>query len=95
MISKEQVKHIAKLAKLSLTEKEVEKFQKQLGDTLDYINVLDELNVEGVEPTSQVTGLKNILREDKSVKSLSQQEALLSAESKCDNCFKVKPILKK
>lgn len=93
MISKQQVKHIAKLARLSLTEKEIKKFQKELGHTLDYINILKELNVEKIKPTSQVTGLNNVFRDDKAGKSLSQSEALCGTKSQYNGHFKTKRIL--
>ncbi len=64
MISKEQVEHIAQLAKIELTEKEKEKFSQELSSILDYIDKLNRLNVEKIEPVSQVTGLKNVFRED-------------------------------
>lgn len=79
-LSKSQVKHIAKLANLHLTEKEGRKFQKQLSETLDYIKILDELDTKNVEPTSQVTGKVNQFREDKVEKSFSQKEALSNAK---------------
>lgn len=63
-LSREEVKHIAKLANLRLNEKEVEKFRKQLSETLSYVEKLREVKTQTVEPTSQVTGLKNVLRED-------------------------------
>lgn len=93
MISKEQVKHIAKLARLSLTEQEIKKFQKELSDTLDYINILKELNVEKIKPTSQVTGLNNVYREDKAGKSLARAEALCGAKYQHNSYFKTKRIL--
>jgi len=93
MISKEQVQHIAKLARLSLTEKEIKKFQKQLSETLDYINILKKIDIKGIEPTFQVTDLKNIFREDEVTESLSQDEALLSARSKYGGYFKTNRIL--
>ncbi len=65
MISKKQVKHIAYLAKLKLTEKEIEKFQKELSKILEYIEKLKEVNVEGVEPMSHSVWVENVMREDK------------------------------
>lgn len=92
MLSKKQVQHIANLANIPLTEKELEKFQKQLGDVLEYIEILNELDTEKTKPTSQVTGLKNIFREDKIEKCLSQGEALSTAKSKYNGYFKIKAI---
>jgi len=94
-ITKKQVQHIAKLADLTLSEKEVEKFRKELSDTLGYIEVLDELDTENVKPTAQVTGLKNVFRDDEVDKEryLSQKEALSQAESKEDGFFKAKRVI--
>lgn len=63
-LTKDQVRHVAKLARLGLSEAEVEKFQTQLSGILDYVGQLNEVDTEGVEPTAQVTGLTNITRDD-------------------------------
>jgi len=65
MISKDEVKHIASLARIGLDEKEVEKFSHDLSAVLDWIDQLKEVDVEGVEPTAHITGMDNISREDK------------------------------
>jgi len=64
MISREEVKHIAKLARLGLTKEEIEKLQKDLSVTLSYIKKLEELNYDGVLPTSHPVKLENITRKD-------------------------------
>jgi aspartyl-tRNA(Asn)/glutamyl-tRNA(Gln) amidotransferase subunit C len=64
MITPEQVKHIAKLARLGLQDQDVEKFSGQLSSIMDYVEKLKEVDVKNVEPTSQVTGLENVMRED-------------------------------
>ncbi|MBU0619391.1 Asp-tRNA(Asn)/Glu-tRNA(Gln) amidotransferase subunit GatC [Patescibacteria group bacterium] len=91
-LTKKQVLHIAKLANLQLTSQEVVKFQKQLADVLDYMEVLNELDTAKVKPTSQVTGLENVFRQDKVEKSLSQKEALSGAKAKQEAYFKTKAI---
>ena len=70
MIKKQEVKHIAKLSRLGITLKEEEKFQKDLSSILDYIASLDEVDVEGIEPTSHplkdfLKSKENLMREDK------------------------------
>lgn len=87
------VGHVAKLANLQLKEKEKERFEKQLSSVLDYINKLQEIDTKNVKPTSQVTGLENIFREDKVKPCLSQKEVLANAKSKHNGMFKVKAIL--
>lgn len=63
-LTKDQVKHVAKLARLGLSEAEIEKFRTQLSGILDYVEQLNEVKTDGVEPTAQVTGLLNVMRED-------------------------------
>jgi len=63
-LSKEEIKHVAKLARLELSEEELEKYGNQLSNVLSYIDMLKEVNTDDVEPTAQVTGLENIFRED-------------------------------
>lgn len=92
-LTKEQVKHVASLAKLSLSEKEIKKFQKQLSDILDYVEVLKEVDTTQVEPTSQVTGLENVIRDDKKTQApLSSQEAQSNASDTHQDYFKIKGI---
>lgn len=86
------VPHVAKLASLPLKKEEIEKFQKQLSSILNYIAKLNELDTKNIEPTSQVTGLENVTRDDKPSPSLSQEEALKNAKSKHNGFFKVPAI---
>lgn len=86
------VKHVAKLANLPLNDAEIEKFDKQLSSVLDYITKLEEIDTKDIEPTSQVTGLENITREDTTRPSLSQQEALSNAVTQHNGFFQVKGI---
>ncbi len=64
MLTREQVLKIAKLARLGITDAEVEKYQVQLSGIISYIDKLNEVNTDGVEPTAQVTGLLNCFRKD-------------------------------
>ncbi|MDD3006913.1 MAG: Asp-tRNA(Asn)/Glu-tRNA(Gln) amidotransferase subunit GatC [Candidatus Pacebacteria bacterium] len=63
-VSEEEVKHIAELARIELTSEEVNKFAKEISDVLGYVEQLKEVDTEGIEPISQVTGKVNVLRED-------------------------------
>lgn len=76
MLSKEDVRHIAKLARLGLNEEEVAKFATQLSDILSYVELLNEVDVKNVQPTSQVTGLLNIKRKDEIEKRCDKEELL-------------------
>ncbi len=64
-LTQKEVEHIARLARIKLNEKEIEKIAEDLGLVLNYFDKLKEINTEGIEPTAQVTGLENIFREDK------------------------------
>lgn len=93
MITKKEVEYVARLARLKLTEEEKEKYTKQLGDILTYINKLSELNTEKVEPTSHVLHLSNVFREDEVKPSLKQEEILANAPEVEYDHFKVKKII--
>jgi len=93
MLSKEEVIKIAELARIALTEAEVEKFQKDLSKVLEYVDELKKVNVEGLEEVSQVTGLVNVQREDKAEETLVREEILSQAPEVKDGYFKVKAIL--
>lgn len=92
-LTTKDVQHVAKLANLNLTDTEIKKFRKQLSEVLNYIYLLQEVDTEGVEETSQVTGLTNVLRDDKPSKSLSQNEALSNTKKTKDGYFVVPEIL--
>jgi aspartyl-tRNA(Asn)/glutamyl-tRNA(Gln) amidotransferase subunit C len=94
-LSKHEIQHIAKLARLELTDVELEKYGSQLSAVLGYIDQLKEVDVKGVEPTAQVTGLDNVLREDV-VKGWDKEEielALKDAPEREGRFIKVKRII--
>ena len=91
-LTKEEVVHVAKLAGLTLTPQEVKKFQEQLSEVLTYIEILKGVDTIGVEPTSQVTGLENVFREDEVKMTLSQEEVLSQTKDKRKGMFKIKAI---
>lgn len=76
-LTEAQVRHIAKLARLKLSDAEVKKFSSELTKILEYIAVLNELDTGNVPPTAQVTGLQNVLREDVVKPSEAAKEELL------------------
>ncbi|MCL6096689.1 MAG: Asp-tRNA(Asn)/Glu-tRNA(Gln) amidotransferase subunit GatC [Patescibacteria group bacterium] len=86
------VSHIAKLANLPLSATEKEKFEKQLEETISYVEELNKVDTKNVEPTSQVTGLENVTRADEAKPSLSQEEALVNSKSNHNGLFKVNAI---
>lgn len=87
------INHLAKLANLPLSDEEKNKFEKQLKDTVEYVNQLEEIDTKNIEPTSQVTGLENVTREDKAEPSMSQEDALQNAKNKKNGMFVVPAIL--
>ncbi len=92
MISEEEILKIAKLSKLSLTEAEKKQFTNQIGDILKYIEQLNELDTENVEPTARVIPSYNVFREDAVDKVLSHEKAFLNAPESENNMFKVPKI---
>lgn len=96
-LTQDDVAHVAKLAKLELTQKEVEKFQKQLSKVIDHISQLSEIDTVKVNPTSQTTGLTNVFRSDvvKSEECLTPQEALSGTEKTHNGYFVVPAVLEK
>lgn len=86
-LTKEEVLHIAKLARLELNPDEVAKFQTQLSEILEYVNKLQKLNTEGNEPINQITGLKNVMRDDQidQCNEDAREEMLKQAPKKKDN----------
>lgn len=94
-LTKQEIEHIAKLARLELTEEELEKYGSQLSAVLSYIDQLREVDVAGVEPTAQVTGLVNAWREDvaEDCDEAEREAALDLAPEIEDHQLKVKRIL--
>jgi aspartyl-tRNA(Asn)/glutamyl-tRNA(Gln) amidotransferase subunit C len=93
MLTKEEVKKIAVLAKIGLSENEAEALQKDLSAVLDYVDELKAVNVDGLEEISQVTGLVNVQRLDVVVDHGNRQEIFSQAPEMKDGYFKVKAIL--
>ncbi|WP_273852776.1 Asp-tRNA(Asn)/Glu-tRNA(Gln) amidotransferase subunit GatC [Guptibacillus spartinae] len=91
-ITKEEVKHVANLARLEMDEAEVEKFTTQLDDIISMAEQLNELDTENIEPTTHVLDLKNVLREDKVQPWLSREEALKNAPDQENGQVKVPSI---
>ena len=85
--------HVARLANLKLKAQGEKKFEKQLNEIVTYVEKLNEIDTEGVEITSQVTGLENVTREDAPAPSLTQEEVLSGTKSKHNGLFKVGAIL--
>lgn len=93
-LKKEEVLHVAKLAKLNLTDAEIEKFTPQLSSVIDYFSELSEVDTN-IEPTSQTTGLEDVYRNDEVAHGipLTEEEATGGSASVHNGYFKVKAIL--
>ena len=93
-LGKEQVEHIAQLARLGLTEKEKRKFSLELSSILDYVEKLSKVDTDKIEPTAQVMGLENVMVEDE-VKdcNIPREELLKNAPDKKDGFIRVKQVL--
>jgi len=92
-ITVKEVEYIAKLSRIELSPEEVSYFTSQLDKILDYINKLEELSISGIEPSTGVLPLKNVLREDEIKPSLDIQQVLSLAVSKEENHFKVPKVI--
>lgn len=89
----EQVRHVAELAKLELTDEEVEVFREQLSAILDYAARLDELDTEAIPPTASVLPLRNVMRQDVAECTYSQEDMLANAPAVRDGHIKVQGVL--
>ncbi|MEW6636757.1 MAG: Asp-tRNA(Asn)/Glu-tRNA(Gln) amidotransferase subunit GatC [Actinomycetota bacterium] len=92
MISEEQVRHVANLARLGLTDEEVERMGTQLGAILEAIERIQELDLKGVPPTANPLNLTNVFRPDEPHRELTREEALSTAPEAIDGHFAVPRI---
>lgn len=89
MIERAEVLHVARLARLRLTDDEVERMTSELSSVLDHIAAIEEIDLRGVEPTSHVVPLENVLRADKPRASLPRERALEGAPDASAAGFRV------
>jgi aspartyl-tRNA(Asn)/glutamyl-tRNA(Gln) amidotransferase subunit C len=92
-ITIDEVKHVANLARLAITEEEAEKFSKQLDDIISFAEQLNELDTDHVEPTSHVLDMKNIFREDVAKPGLPVEEVVKNAPDHENGQIKVPAII--
>jgi aspartyl-tRNA(Asn)/glutamyl-tRNA(Gln) amidotransferase subunit C len=92
-LTKEQVEHIARLARLKLTPEEIERYRLQLSAILDYANRLQAVDTSGIPPTSSVLPPRSVLREDRAHPGLPQPDLLRNAPDSKDGQFRVPPVL--
>ena len=91
-LSREEVLHIARLARLDLTEAEIARYSEQLSDLLEHFEVLQQVETEGVPPTAQSIELRSVMRDDRVEPSLPPEDVLSNAPRREDAFFRVKPV---
>lgn len=91
-IEKEQVDYVANLARLSFTDEEKEEMAKDMGNIINFIDQIKEIDTNDVIPTINVFPINNVFREDKIIPSMNRDELLSNAPNKADGCFSV-PII--
>ena len=92
-LSREEVLHIALLARLGLTESEVDKFREQLSNILENFEVLQQADTTNVPPTAQSIPLQNVMKTDEVSDSLPQEQVLANAPRKEGDYFRVRAVL--
>ena len=92
-LDREAVLHIAKLARVALTDAEIETFSAQLSGILDHFDVLSRIDTEGVEPTAHTLTLHNVLADDTARPSLPREEVLALAPATDDGYLRVRAVL--
>jgi aspartyl-tRNA(Asn)/glutamyl-tRNA(Gln) amidotransferase subunit C len=92
-ISKEQVNHVANLARLEFCDQEAEKFTKQLDDIINLAESLNEIDTSNIKPTTHVLNIQNVMREDVAEKGLAREEVLKNAPDHKDGQIRVPSII--
>jgi aspartyl-tRNA(Asn)/glutamyl-tRNA(Gln) amidotransferase subunit C len=92
-LSRERVEHIAALAKLELSEEEIETYQAQLSAILEHFEKLQELETDEIPPTATVLPLRSVTRADEVERPLAREKALENAPEREDGCFRVPAVL--
>ena len=92
MITIKDVEHVAKLARLELTEEEKELYTKQLGDVLKYVDQMNEVDTSNVEPMSHAVDFVNVMREDKVVYEQTKEALMANAPDEENGFFRVPKI---
>jgi len=92
-ISREEVEKVSLLARLLLSEAELERMTSQLSQILDYMDLLGEVDTEGVEPMAHALDVSNVFRPDEVRPSLAREAALANAPSRDDECYRVPAVL--
>ncbi len=92
-LSREEVLHIARLARLGLTEAEITRLSEQLSNLLEHFQVLQQVDTEGIPPTAQSVALQSVMRDDVVSPSLPPEDVLANAPRREGDCFRVRAVL--
>lgn len=92
-ITKDEVKKVANLARLSLTENEIQSLQDDMSSILDFISQINEVETSNIEPTAHVLDIKNVFREDKTEKSLDREKIMELAPEKSNGFIVVPKVI--
>jgi aspartyl-tRNA(Asn)/glutamyl-tRNA(Gln) amidotransferase subunit C len=93
-VTTEDVKQIAALARLELSEVDIKKYQAELSNILNYVDQIEKVDTKNIEPTAQVAGLVDVVREDaKNPSEISRDEILANVPNKKEGYIKVKPVM--
>lgn len=93
VLTEEEVRKVANLARLELSEDEIEEYRRQLSEVLDYVEQLNELALDDVEPTARAVAQANVWREDEVRPSLALRDVLRNAPAKADDQFLIQAVL--
>jgi aspartyl-tRNA(Asn)/glutamyl-tRNA(Gln) amidotransferase subunit C len=93
MLLPEEVQKVALLARLQLSDDELASMTQHLGQIVDYVRQLEELDTEGVEPMAHAVDIANVFADDQVQSSLPREEALANAPKRDDECFRVPAVL--
>jgi len=92
-LTPDEVRHIARLARVGLSDDEMPRLQSQLSQILDYFRRLQEVDTENVPPTAQTLAMHNVMRDDEPQPSMDKEEVLANAPQREDDHFRVRAIL--
>jgi len=92
-INEQFIRHIALISRIELTDEQISRFGKQFADILSYVDMLKELDTDGVEPMAHALDISNVLADDKVGESLSVEKALANAPARLGNLYKVPKVI--
>lgn len=92
-VSKEELYHIAKLAKLEISENKIDELTQKISDIVDFANTLESVNVDGIKPTAHILDIKNVLRKDEVEESFNREAILQNAPKVEGGCVSVPKVV--